>query len=68
MRYFDYTSIANSAGIPAGKLKKLVELFTGEEPNDPMMAELHIMRACMAIKDGHLTIDQALAEAHKLAA
>ena len=68
MRYFDYEKIASEAGIPADKLERLARLFANEEPHDPMLAELHTMRACMAIKEGRLTIEEALAEAQVLAA
>jgi hypothetical protein len=68
MRYFDYQKTGREAGIPADKLDQLVQLFRLEEPHDPMLAELHAMRACMAIKNGRVTIEEALAEAQKLAA
>jgi hypothetical protein len=68
MRYFDYETIARQAGIPADKLARLSKSFAEEEPNDPMLAELHTMRACMAIKEGRLTVDEALADAYKIAA
>jgi len=68
MRYFDYETPAQQAGIPADKLEQLVKFFTLEEPHDLMLAELHILRACMAIKSGRLTLDAALNEARKLAA
>ena len=60
MRYFDYQSVARDAKIPDQKLRKLVELIAKEFPNDPMMAELHALRACQAIRDGHIQIDEAL--------
>jgi len=68
MNYFDYETVARDAAIPADKLEQLVRLLTLEEPNDPMLAELHILRACMAIKKGRLSLDAALSEARKLAA
>ena len=67
MRYFDFETIARQAGIPAGKLARLAKLFAEEEPNDPMLAELHAMRACMAIRDGHLTVEEALGEPQEMA-
>ena len=67
MRYFDYETIARQAGIPADKLARLAKSFAKEEPNDPMLAELYTIRACMAIKEGRLTIDEALADAYKIA-
>lgn len=68
MRYFDYETIARQAGIPAGQLARLVKSFADEEPNDPMLAELHTMRACMAIKAERLTLEEALGDLPALAA
>lgn len=68
MRYFDYETIAQQAGIPADKLARLVKAHAEEEPNDPMLAELHTMRACMAIKGGHLTVEEALSESLEIVA
>ena len=68
MYYFDYETVARSAGIPADKMEQLVKLFTLEEPCDAMLAELHLLRACMAIKSGRLTLEAALNEARRLAA
>lgn len=68
MRYFDYVKAGQEAGIPADKLDRLAELFRLEEPLDPMLAELHTMRTCMAIKAGRVTLEEALAEAKELAA
>ena len=60
MKYFDYETVAHEAKIPEDKLRKLVKLARQEFPNDPMMAELHALRACLAIRDGHIQIDDAL--------
>ena len=60
MKYFDYDSVAREAKIPEEKLRKLVDLIRQEFPKDPMMAELHALRACLAIRDGHIQIDEAL--------
>lgn len=68
MRYFDYEKASREAGIPAAKLDLLAALFRLEEPNDPLLAELHTLRTCMAIKHKRITIEEALAEAQKLAA
>jgi hypothetical protein len=58
--YFDYGEVAREARIPAEKLDELRHLIKGEFPRDEMMYELHLLRACMAIKNRVLTIDQAL--------
>ena len=62
MRYFDYQTIARDAGILPDQLALLLGHLSEESPNDPMLAELHALRACMAIKAGHLTVEQALAD------
>jgi len=60
MKYFDYQAVAREAKIPENKLQKLINLIQQEFPHDPMMAELHTLRACLAIRDGHIQIDDAL--------
>ncbi|MDO8943018.1 MAG: hypothetical protein Q7U75_07520, partial [Desulfobacterales bacterium] len=60
--------VANQANIPPDKLARLVQRLLDETPNDPMLAELHILRACLAIKEGHLTLEEALAEVEAWAA
>jgi hypothetical protein len=60
MKYFNYRFVARAAKIPEEKLRKLVKLARQEFPNDPMMAELHALRACLAVRDGHIKIDDAL--------
>jgi hypothetical protein len=62
MRYFDYQTVARDAGIPSAALELLLRQLTEESPGDPMLVELHALRACMAIKSGNLTIEQALAD------
>jgi hypothetical protein len=68
MHYFDFETVARKAGIPADKLEQLVKYFTQEEPYDLVLAELHLLRACMAIQNGQLTLDEALSDALNLAA
>jgi hypothetical protein len=60
MRYFDYQSVTREAKIPDQKLRNPVDFIWKEFPSDPMMAELHALRACLAIRDGHIQIDDAL--------
>jgi hypothetical protein len=61
MRFFDCEKVATEANIPPDQLEKLRRIIQQEFPRDEMMFELHLLRACMAIKNGVLTIDQALA-------
>ena len=67
MEYFDYESVAREAGIPSDKLEALRKLVRQEFPFDDMMYELHLLRACMAIQEGHITIDDALRSEEKAA-
>lgn len=60
MRFFDCEKIAREAKISPDKLEKLRRLIRQEFPRDEMMYELHLLRACMAIKNGILTVEQAL--------
>ena len=61
MRYFDYAKVARETGIPAGKLARLRRMFHAEFPRDAMLRELHMLRACLAVKKGWITLDQAFA-------
>ena len=60
MEFFDYESVARKAAIPAHKLDALRKVIREEFPNDEMLFELHLLRACMAIQDGYITIDEAI--------
>ncbi|MFQ5852967.1 MAG: hypothetical protein ACE5JU_20595 [Candidatus Binatia bacterium] len=60
MRFFDYKKVAEQAGIPPDKMAELLSIMRREFPKDEMMFELHVLRACLAIRDGHVTIDEAL--------
>lgn len=68
MHYFDYGKIAAEAQIQPRKLARLRSTVRREFPKDDMMFELHMLRVCTAIRDGHVTIDQALAEESEAAA
>ncbi len=63
MKYFDYESVARAAKTLPAKLEKLVQSARAEFPNDDLMCELHVLRACMAIRDGHVDIDSAIRSA-----
>ena len=58
MRYFDYERIAREAGMSAENLERLCRLIRKEFPHDDMMYELHVMRACKIVRDGHYTLEQ----------
>ena len=60
MRYFDYEKVAREANIPPEALSELCRQIRQEFPMDDMMYELHLLRVCMAIKEGALTLQDAL--------
>lgn len=60
MNYFDYEQAAREAGIPDDRLNELMQLMRDEFPQDDMMWELHILRACLAVRDGQATVDEIL--------
>lgn len=60
MRYFDYEKAAREAGIPADKMAELRRVVREEFPRDEMMYELHLLRVCMAIKQGLVTVEEAI--------
>jgi hypothetical protein len=62
MRYFDYGKVAKDAGISPRKLASLKAVVRREFPKDDMMFELHMLRVCTAIRDGYVTVEQALAD------
>ncbi len=60
MHYFDCQKVAREAHIPPEKLDELSHVIRQDFPRDEMMYELHLLRACMAIREGVLTLEQAL--------
>ncbi len=60
MRYFDYGSVAHAAKIPPEKLAELQQSAREEFPNDDMLYELHVPRACMAVRDRLVTLEEVL--------
>ena len=61
MKHFDYKKAAVEARIPPKALRALEKTLREEFPGDPMMFELHVLRACHAIRDGRLKLKDALA-------
>jgi hypothetical protein len=62
MYYFDYEKVSQEARIPADKMEILRRMMREEFPKDEMMYELHLLRACMAIKEGLISIEEAIGE------
>jgi hypothetical protein len=62
MEYFDYQSVASEAGITPAQLAQIIERVRRDYSLDAMLCELHVLRACRAIRDGQVTVEQVLAE------
>jgi hypothetical protein len=59
MGYFDFAHVAQEAEIPEARLRDLCEIMRRDFPADDMLYELHMLRACMAIRDGLISLDDA---------
>ena len=57
---FDYMAAAQRVGIPADKLERLVALARAEFLDDETMAELHILRAILAVERGDASLEEIL--------
>ena len=60
MRYFDYEQVAAEARIPPDKLAVICEILRREYPDDDVLYELHVLRACNSVKGRRITLDQLL--------
>ena len=65
MAYFSWEKVAREARIPAAKLAALRRRIRREFPRDDMMYELHLLRACMAVGKGWITLEEALVSADR---
>jgi len=59
-RMFAWEDVAAEAGITAEELAEIERLVREEFPHDEMLYELHVLRACMAVRDGHCTVDDII--------
>ena len=59
-QHFDYRKSAREAGISDDQLKLIERIFRSDYPTDDMLCELHVLRACNAVRDGLTTIEAVL--------
>jgi hypothetical protein len=64
MEFFDYESAAREAGIPPDKLALICCMMRSEYPGDEMLYELHVLRACMAVRTGHADLEEIVSDVH----
>lgn len=60
MPFFDYHNVAREAGLSEADLDRLAESIRSQFPNDDMMASLHVLRACKAIRNGGTSLEEVL--------
>lgn len=58
--YFDYIGVARKAGISQQDLRAIIHVFETDYPDDLMLRELHILRACRAIEAERGTVQDML--------
>jgi hypothetical protein len=58
--HFDYRSTASAAGLTDQQLQAIVRIFEVDYPSDLMLRELHVLRACNAIRSGRATVSEIL--------
>jgi hypothetical protein len=59
---FDYQKLARAAGVSAKKLEQLESVVRRDYGSDEMMVELRMLRTLRAVRDGAVSIDDAIAE------
>jgi hypothetical protein len=60
MKMFDLEKIKRESGLSTAELARLEEQIRREFEGDEMMFELHLIRAIKAIKEGRVTLEEAL--------
>ena len=60
MVHFDFARTAEEAGIAPARLRQLCEAVRRDFPIDDMLYELHVLRACMAVRDKLVSLDELL--------
>ena len=60
MDYFDDENTPRQAALSKDQLSQIIALMKNEFPHDPMMYELHVLRTCLAVRDGQDTVEQIL--------
>jgi hypothetical protein len=62
MEIFDLEEAKKGSGLSASELTQLEERVKAEFENDEMMFELHFVRTIKALKEGWVTLEEALSE------
>jgi hypothetical protein len=62
---FDYVTVASEAGLSREQLETIKQVVRQDYPTDDMLWELHVLRACNAIRDRRTTFEEAFGEDHR---
>jgi hypothetical protein len=62
MDYFDYEKIALEADLSTDHLAQICQHVRSEFPQDEMLYELHVLRICMSLRDGWVSLADLLQE------
>lgn len=62
MEMFDLEEVKRVSGLSASELARLEKKVREEFEGDEMMFELHLSRALKALKEGWVTLEEALSE------
>jgi hypothetical protein len=62
MEIFNLEEAKRESGLSAPELAQLEERVRWEFKGDEMMVELHLIRALRALKEGWVTLEEALSE------
>lgn len=65
LQHFDYHKSAREAGIDGAQLRLIEQMFRADYPDDDMLYELHVLRACNSVRDGLTTLDAILRDAEQ---
>ena len=60
MQYYDYESVARQASLNPDEVDRLRRAVREDYPNDDMLFELHMLRACRAIAEGRVKLVEIL--------
>ncbi len=61
MEYFDFKTVADEAGLNKEQLELIVQRVRRDYPSDDMLFELHVLRACRALRDRVVSFEQIIA-------
>jgi hypothetical protein len=57
---FDYPKVAAEIGLSSEQLQALEQRIRQDFPHDDMLFELHVLRACLALQEGRVTLEEVL--------